>query len=278
MDNKYIHKYLKYKKKYLDLKGGVNVFYEAAFPSVINYCKKFNKIIHTMNGGRNLIAHIKGGSSIKYHLMKRGINTHAVTDDFDLLLIKPDNMTDNDALNYFTSGLQQELSSYLITQEGVADGRNKFFKICLGGTCIIDLTIYQNDPYNDDETNMFSYAAKSTSFSNTHDYVSKLVGYYVSNLGNLTDEVIEKVTFTSLQFEYYSSLKGLELQGLYINKYETGVWARQLAEYQSKNNPMFASAVASLQRQTTPAYLARLKDKQLRYTQKISIIRPIIGV
>jgi hypothetical protein len=41
---------------------------------------------------------------------------------------------------------------------------------------------------------------------------------------------------------------------------------------------MFASAVASLQRQTTPAYLARLKDKQLRYTQKISIIKPIIGV
>jgi len=252
----------------------INLLYETVFSLIINYCKKFNKI----NKKENLIIHVKGGSSIKYHLIKRGIDTNLITNDFDLLLIKPNYMLDNYALNYFLNGLQQDLSSYIIKYEGLLDGINNFFKISLDDTFIIDLTIYQNNSFNDSVTNMFSYAAKKTGSSNTHDYVSRLVEYYNTNTENLNDEVIERITFTSLPFEYYSSIKGFELQTEYIIKYETGVWTRQLRKYQLKNNPIYDDTIASLQRQITPEYLSNLKDKKNRYSQKVSIINSIIDI
>lgn len=272
MDKKYKLKYLKYKKKYLELKGGVNIFFEAAFTTLINYCKKFNKI-----NTKNLIAHVKGGSSIKYHLMNISMNTHEITDDLDILLVKCNDITDNEALTGFIDGLQKEITSYKITYEGNIDNINKYFRICLGGSCIIDLTIYKQDEYNDDETNMFSYAAKNIGCKNTHDYVSKLVEYYKLNLKNLTEEVIQNVTFTELKFEYYSSMKGLELQNKYIDICESGIWIKQLAVLRSLNDHSNDNMIARLEKQISPEYLAHLKNKRLRYIKKIDTIGKILA-
>jgi hypothetical protein len=215
--------------------------------------------------------------------MKKNINTNGITDDLDILLIKvEDKISDKQALEYFISGLQKEISSYKVTYEGQLDNINKFFKIYLGGSRIIDLTIYKHDDSNDDDTSMFFYAATKIGFNKTHDYVSKLINYYGSKCFNelveelITDELIENITFTGLIFEYHSSIKGLELQTENIIKFESGVWLNKLNNMKTYS-PERVHDIARLENQVTLEYLALLKDKKLRYEQKIDVIKKIIG-
>jgi len=83
-------KYLKYKNKYLKLKNqiGGNLF-EILFSRIIEYCIEYNKTAVEMKDlvGYDYFVHIKGGASIKYHLMKRELPIHLhqeITSDIDM--------------------------------------------------------------------------------------------------------------------------------------------------------------------------------------------------
>lgn len=62
-----------------------NFDFEIFFIFFINICFEFNKQ-HFPFLDTN-IAHIKGGASVKYYLMQKGIDTTNITHDIDILLI-----------------------------------------------------------------------------------------------------------------------------------------------------------------------------------------------
>jgi len=89
----YLQKYFKYKKKYLYLKKiiGGNLFNDL-YDKLIHIFKDINK--KQIQQLKKNILHIKGGSSIKYHLKKKDIRIdelETLTNDIDVYIILDDN-------------------------------------------------------------------------------------------------------------------------------------------------------------------------------------------
>jgi hypothetical protein len=239
-------------------KGGS--LFEMMYIPLIQFCIEYNNRDERLLG-EGAIVHIKGGASIKYHLNKLGINTNGITSDIDILLIP--NGEEN-ALNNFYTALQEKFTGNIFSFKN----NNGLYHICINDICIFDITMYHSEinQNEDDETSMFLYALKNLEFLNINDYVDKL----------LEQSNTETQTFTTLQFEYFSTWKGIENTIKYLNSIEK--WRSNKLQYESINprTPNINRIIARLNYQTTPDYIAKLQDKKLRYIQKYQTIQHIL--
>jgi len=235
-------KYIKYKQKYNILKNNINNqiagdLFESLFDKLINYCLLFNKKNDDNylfgNSKFNRYLHIKGGSSIKYHL--KNLNKpehHNITSDLDIFLVCDTKDYNSDTyssyLDEFFTGLQILFQDYTLKLETF----NNLNIISFNDIIIIDITIFDyNIPYiNDDiETSIFYFAIEKMGFDNEKSYFDSL---------NLLDDIdtdlnlLEKKTFTPLLLEKFACIKGIKLQQYYINLFPT--WNFQFNYYKNK--------------------------------------------
>lgn len=242
-------------------KGGFT--FEEMYSPLIQFCIDYNKRDAIELFGESSIIHVKGGASIKYHLNKVGINTNGITSDIDILLI-PNEEDSQSALNNFYEALQRRFVGYNFT----ITNNNGLYNICINNFCVFDITIYNQNmnQLEDPETSMFLYALINMGFNNINNYVTKLLG------SNNT----EIKTFTSVQFEYFSTMKGLENTSKYLGSIEK--WRNNKIRYESINprTNNIAMIIARLNYQTTPAYIAKLQDKHNRYSYKLRILQSLL--
>jgi hypothetical protein len=284
MNNKDIYKskYIKYKNKYLKLKEqyGGNLF-EQLFPYLINYIIEFNKTDGGSLFSPNRFLHVKGGASIKYHIMKNQvpIDTTNITSDIDLFLVCDEEEV-NQHIESFLSGLKTHFSQYNWTHK--IDGA--LLTILVNGIDIIDLTVFSSSYSEPDpETSMFSYALANTGFANIEDYFDKL------NLIDHQDmlqsyELVERKTFTSLLFEKFACMKGIENQRHYLESKPN--WEKlaryYLAKASDESLPMtererYYNTYQRYLYQLSPEYISKLENKLLRYQQKLEVINQMLA-
>jgi hypothetical protein len=245
----------------INKKGGFT--FEEMYVPLIQFCIDYNNRDAIELFGESSILHIKGGASIKYHLTKAGINTNGITSDIDILLI-PNEEDYQSALNNFYEAIQRKFSDYNFS----ITNNNGLYNICINNFCIFDITIYNQymNQSEDHETSMFLYALKKMGFDSITDYVNKL----------LQQTNIEIKTFTSIQFEYFSTLKGLENTSKYLGSIDK--WRNNKIRYESINPKTnnITRIIARLNYQTSPVYIAKLQDKYNRYLYKRQMLESIL--
>jgi hypothetical protein len=266
-------KYLKYKNKYLKLKNqiGGNLF-EILFSDIIKYCIEYNETAIEMKEmiGYNYFVHIKGGASIKYHLMKRELPIHqGITSDIDMYFVSKADKVDDD-VRVFLLGLQTKFSDYAWSPSI----NNGLITISVNGVNIIDITIY-TDTYieSDPENSMFSYALNKMGFENHHSYFNMLN----------QSELVEQKTFTSLEFEKFATMKGIQIQQYYLDDVPNwGIMADIFLK--ESQNPLYTveqkyekhKLYEKYMNQLSHEYLQKIHNKKFRYEQKLEIINKIL--
>lgn len=271
----YLNKYLKYKTKYLQKAGNL---FENLYNDLIQYCIDFNKkgaqVFNIFGEGQNDIIHIKGGSSIKFHLIENKIDSKNITSDIDALLILGEDSNKEDILNNILNDLKKKFDKYQWTLKF----SNGLYNICLNDFCIFDITVFQND-MEYDESNMFAYAVNKLGYDNVDKYIEHIRSLDPDNPNNL-----KEMTFTSLQFEYYSTLKGIINQNYYLSSIET--WKNQLEEFQQllpnvknlNDYNVLSNIITKLKRQVSNEYILKLNDKLRRYQKKLELIKKILKI
>ena len=235
----YKNKYLKYKNKYLNLKKllGGNIF-NKIYDKLIKIFRDINKINDPIFGFKDIL-HIKGGSSIKYHLQKNMIapdELTRLTNDIDILVILDDYKSENlesfnkskeDFVIFILETIKKNIPEYNWNYKE----SNQLYNICIENDnieCFIDITFY--NPFDedidiDDDTSLFQYALRENKYINMKSYIDT-IRFNASNIDSefdITDDNIDTFMFTSPQFEYYSCIKGIELMKKYLN-YASHEW------------------------------------------------------
>ncbi len=288
----YLQKYLKYKMKYLLLskskinkideikqkRGGAtqNFNFDELFIPLIEFIKEYNrdKIANEMDlfGIVNLFQ-VKGGASIKYHLMQRGINTNKLTSDIDLLYFLDDSEDKESEIDAFFKKLQTTFPTLNWNISII----NDLITIKINDQNIIDITFYDPNFDMDDDTSMFAYALKQLGFKNMTEYYTKIT----------QSKDIDIITFTSLHFELFSTHKGIENVERYIKSISS--WETSLAYFSRKKIELEAELpintvelekvtkiIEGYMKQLSPSYIDNLKDKLERYKIKYQIISSIL--
>jgi len=206
-DNKcidYLNNYYKFNE---------DIDFNITFDSLINFCLNFNKKNFGKNYSKsNFFIHIKGGSSIKYKLNNYyGNLNQKITDDIDITLVPFENNPN------VRIRLIEELFIALKKEFPKFIWKYKMFerttKIYLYGKIIFDIVFYDNIKpwYNDFDDNSDQYVLSNISID---DYFSNLKKLFESKL--YSQEILEKVTFTSLEWDYQSLIL---LLNFYNKKY-----------------------------------------------------------
>ena len=281
----YFLKYKKYKNKCFNIKNqiGGNLF-ELVFENVIKYCIEYNKTENereTLFGDDNRFVHIKGGASIKYHLIKNGapLEYHQnITSDIDLFLVcEADDVIVN--LTTFVDGLKLKFPEYSINLKN----NNGLYVITFNEIDIIDITIF-NEHYvePDSDTSMFLYAINNLGYVDHEKYFKELEKIsYDDILENYS--LLETKTFTSLKLEKYAAIKGSRIYETYLKNIPKWIEQRdnylrmsqnmQLVSSQRQQYLQFAERYAY---QTSSSYIDKLNDKLTRYNRKIVLISTMI--
>jgi len=294
------NKYLKYKKKYLNIKKllGGNIF-NKIYDKLIKTFRDINKINDPIFGFKDII-HIKGGSSIKYHLQKNMIapdDLNELTNDIDILVILDDSKSENlelfnknkkDFVIFILETIKKNIPEY----NWIYKESNQLYNICIENDiieCFIDITFY--NPFDedidiDDDTSLFQYALRKNTYINMKNYIDKIkTNASIDSEFDITDDNIDTFMFTSPQFEYYSCIKGIELMGKYLN-YASQKWNLEKEELkkillenislddESINN--IKKQIKRLEYQISEEYTNKLKDKLKRYNKKLELIKLIL--
>lgn len=228
-DNKcidYLNNYYKFNE---------DIDFNITFDSLINFCLNFNKKNFGKNYSKsNFFIHIKGGSSIKYKLNNYyGNLNQKITDDIDITLVPFENNPN------VRIRLIEELFIALKKEFPKFIWKYKMFerttKIYLYGKIIFDIVFYDNIKpwYNDFDDNSDQYVLSNISID---DYFSNLKKLFESKL--YSQEILEKVTFTSYEFEYQSLkllIKFYEKKYIEdINKLKINATQKEIYEYKKK--------------------------------------------
>ena len=259
-----IKKLVSFRNNKIYSKKGGNPF-EIVYYDFIQFCINYNNDDNRMTlFGETSFVHIKGGSSIKYHLTKYGMDVSGITADIDILLI-PNGETEEDALLNFFNALQKAFPQYHFQLEH----NNGLYNIFVNGLSIFDITIYHQNmnAKNDPDTSMFIYALHKLGIQTTDDYVNLL----------LTSENVEFRTFTSVHFEYFSTEKGIENTLKYLRSIEEWSRMRNNLKYQGSNNKETKNLIARLNYQTSAEYVHKLEDKYNRYLHKLELLEQILS-
>jgi hypothetical protein len=271
------NKYLKYKNKYQKLKQqiGGNLI-ETLFVPIITCFLEFNKkqtMIRELFGDDRFI-HVKGGSSIKYHMMKKGLDSTGVTNDIDIFLYSARENKDDD-LRELLVDLQTKIPGYTWRIEP----RGELYVVFINEIQIIDITVY-NELYiePDEESSMFLYAIKNIGLETHEQYFEALKEISWENIVS-KNESLETKSFTSLQFEKFSCIKGIEIYTDYVGR--EPVWRERLQELRTRLltpgiseeiKVRIHNEIAKYERYVSAEYIAKLNDKLTRYQKKIQVI------
>jgi DNA-binding protein YbaB len=194
------------------------------------------------------------------------------------LVSEPDEVDTN--LSEFLSGLYLKFSEYQC--ESV--NNNGLITVSFNGTNIIDITIY-NEFFEDtdDESSMFLYAIKNIGLNNHAEYFDKL-DQIKFELMIKSSELIEQKTFTSLNFERFATIKGIQNQEKYLSfipKWKKmGLYFYDQSQKLTLSEEVKQYNYKKFQRymyQVSPEYISKLENKLQRYKQKIEIINKLLG-
>lgn len=273
----YLNKYLKYKNKYQKLKEqvGGNLI-ETLFVPIITCFLEFNKkqtLTRELFDDDRFI-HVKGGSSIKYHMMKKGLDSIGVTNDIDIFLYSAKENKDDD-IRELLDDLQTKIPGYTYRIEQ----RGELYIVFINEIQMIDIIVY-NELYiePDEETSMFLYAIKNIRLETNEKYFEELKKISWENIVSNNDS-LENKSFTSLQFEKFSCIKGVEIYTYYVGR--EPVWHERLEELRTRlGTPGISenlkvtiqNEIAKYERYVSAEYIARLNDKLTRYQRKIQVI------
>jgi hypothetical protein len=224
-----------------------NFDFEIFFNFFINICFEFNKKHFYFLG--NNIAHIKGGSSVKYHLMKKSIDNANITNDIDILLIIDDSIQD---FFNFIKIQNSELGIYWKLKN-----ENGLYVLYFNKNPVVDITLYKtNDSF---KYTIFNNVVKELGlgYNNVHEYVNALIN----------KENLEEITFTSKQFEILNSKKGLDK---YLNFINFGIPKRK----QLLNNNLLLNSdiVQRYKYEISEEYINKINNKIRRYKMKIELL------
>jgi hypothetical protein len=209
--------YITFINKYLKLSTLTNTNFDYLFDSLIEYCIKFNSDKFGQNySSTKCFIYIKGGASIKYKMNRYGLHSDGITSDIDIIIVPFENNPDIriKLIEEFTNGLRKKLPDFTWTFKI----GNTITTLYLNETKIFDIGFYDNvNPWFKDYqlTDIFQGVVKKLNqFKSVDEYFVHLKKIFESDFNNY--ETLEKVTFTSLEFDYYSLIFLIEL---YTNKY-----------------------------------------------------------
>lgn len=252
--------------------------FESIYVDIINYCLEYNSKITEFSFlfGPERFVHIKGGSSIKYHLMRATAppEYHTnITSDLDIFLVCDDDEKDIH-IEEFIKGLIELFDHHTITHTI----ENGLVKIAFNGVNIVDLTTF-TELYEelDPESSMFFYACET---------LGKTEKQYFRELESIKTEdysSLEKKTFTSVEFEYYSSQKGLSIYMGYLDKIPS--WQSNYLAYLERASNMSLSEGERRQArmfagryhyQLSEEYIGKLQKKVTRYQKKLELLKMLL--
>ncbi len=282
----YYNKYFKYKNKYLQLKKqiGGNLF-EYLFVPLVNYCLEYNNSQTEMGRmfGQNRFVHIKGGSSIKYYMIKNNMDSTNITSDLDLFLVTSEEEKMANIESFYT-GLKAQFPDKNI-QIGESNG---LITISIDGITMIDITIFsENFEDPDPETSMFKYALDKIGYMDYNEYFSQF--YLTDDYDDKSDDekyqILQVQAFTSLEFEMYACEKGIQVQNNYLTS--SADWPSYANFYKNKSEDIRLSQVERAQMkkiyerylyQSEPSYIEKIKNKRDRYNYKLMVIKSMLGL
>ncbi len=268
------------------IKGGVlqkeqQINFEEIYPAIIEFIISYNqKQKEFMSEPYDELfdevnyAHIKGGASIKYHLNKLGINTDGITNDIDILFLIDDPKEGEDRVNSFYQDLKfrfPDINWNIINLNGL-------YTIQINGVNLIDITIYDPNFDINDETSMFGYALKRLGFNNIQDYFKTIA----------QSNDIQVISFTSIQFELFSTEKAIQVVQGHINKIPSWnnaleFFIQQKAQLEQEIPPNqnqiieVDKIIAGYRKQLQPEYIEKLKNKLQRYQQKFTVLNSLLS-
>jgi len=255
--------------------------FESIYVDIVNYCMLFytNKNENESLLDYNRFVHIKGGSSIKYHLMKAQFPSEYhtnITSDLDLFLICSDDYKDEN-IEDFISGLHELFTHYSITHETL----NGLTTIAFNGKNIIDLVVFtENYVENDPDTSMFFYACKQLGKSEI-DYFEELK-QIDTELLNENHSLLEKKTFTSVKFEYYATIKGIEIYNGHLQNVQ--LWKEKYIFFLNRSNNSLLSEFERneakyisdrYKKQSEDEFIEKLQKKLTRYQKKLILLKQL---
>lgn len=292
-------KYLKYKNKYIKLKEQIagstfSDFFETNFIDIIDCIKEYNideLRLDDMGIGTNSFIHVKGGASIKYHMIQLEKREHInITSDIDIFLVNLDEDDENNEekkqkIDKNISKLLDKIRNKLPGSTWEVVNSNGLYIITVNGHNIIDITIY-DDTYIDDDpdTSMFYYTLRQIPELSGINDISELYHTYFTIL--LKKDDIYHKTFTTNIFELHSTIRGIQIQNSYLELVDS--WKQSLVEHQKyleTIQPEYQDKIASIQRkirryekQTSQKYIDKLVNKKDRYEKKLQILKKILGI
>ena len=212
--------YINFINNYNKLQKLENINFDLLFNSLMDYCMKFN----SDNFGKNYssskcFVHIWGGASIKYKMNMYGLNIDRITSDIDIIIIPFENNPDIriKLIEEFTNGLKKELPNFMWTHKI----GNLITRLYLNENKIIDIVFYDNiNPWYKDyqQTDIFTSVIRNLyKFKSVDEYFIHLKKLFESEL--IDNQKLQKVTFTSIEFDYQSLKLLIELYNYkYINE------------------------------------------------------------
>lgn len=168
-------------------------------------------------------------------MKKRGFQHQGITNDIDVLLFGEDFEEFFNRLSKIIPNLKWTFS-------------NGLHRIYYKDVPFVDLIVLEHYTDTDDEKSMFRYSYTQMGFDTIEDYIHSI---------SETDD-IERLTFTSPEFEYYNVSKGVEIYSQYID--DIPRW-KMIAKTSKENDPMGQR----MRYQTTTEYINRLKSKLDKY-------------
>jgi len=209
--------YIKYINNNLKISNKKEINFYLLFDALMEFCLKFNKNKFGKNySSSKCFIHIWGGASIKYKMNRFGLLDNNITNDVDIIIVPFEN-NPNIRINLiekFAISLKKELSNFAWTYI-ISEKSTKFY---LNGIKIFDIVFYDtvkpwfNDFKNTDK--LIQIIGKLNQYKSVDDYFSNLKILFEFDLNN--QETLEKVTFTTLEFDYQSIKLLLDL---YNKKY-----------------------------------------------------------
>lgn len=206
-------KYIKYVDSYYKLSEDIN--FNSIFDSLMEFCLQFNRYKFGKNySSSKCFVHIRGGSSIKYKMNRYGLLDNNITNDIDIIIVPFENNPNIriKLIEEFDIALKKAFPKYMwrYTIE------NLLTRFYINNTKIFDIVFYDIvkpwfKNFENDALILGQIMNKLNKYNSVDDYFNNLKKLFESKLEN--QEILEKVTFTSFEYEY-QSLK------LLINYYE----------------------------------------------------------
>jgi hypothetical protein len=255
----YYQKYIKYKNKYLYLKNQIGgQLFNDIFNYIIASIKEFN------NNNRDMIAHIRGGSSIKYYLSKYDISDSEITKDIDILLITNKDTIILDKGRIFLQYIIQKLKDIGITTENInITGTGIKKELYISGIHILDILLF------DKICNQVEYE------DNQDDSIFEEVlldkGINLCSYSNIlySSNDIEFRTFTDIQIEKLTIPKMIKNIQNHIDNIPE--WKTELERLKTnqKQSPIVKLMIQNYEKQLKPEYIQKLYNKLERYNKKL---------